>query len=116
MDSQSIRAGEFSGQLLYLYTQSSGRGGCARVVDCCARGYCVPIVSIQDMVSYRDDGGFGEYDSLSLGTSDSVVEVVGYILRIYGHFHLDRYNPYVVMQAFTVRFRAMQSLSRSLRR
>jgi hypothetical protein len=30
------------------------------------------------------------------------VEAIGYVMRIYGHFHLNQYNPYVIMQAFTV--------------
>lgn len=33
----------------------------------------------------------------------SEVEAIGYVMRIYGHFHLNRYNPYVIMQAFTVK-------------
>jgi len=36
--------------------------------------------------------------------TDCVVEVVGYIMRVYGHFHLNGYDPYVVMQAFVVSF------------
>lgn len=31
-----------------------------------------------------------------------VVETIGYIMRVYGHFHLNAYNPYVTMQALVV--------------
>lgn len=31
-----------------------------------------------------------------------VMEVIGYIMRVYGHFHLSAHNPYVTMQALVI--------------
>lgn len=35
-------------------------------------------------------------------SNNCVVEFIGYIMRVYGHFHLNAYDPYVIMQAFVV--------------
>jgi hypothetical protein len=40
--------------------------------------------------------------SMILVKALTLVETIGYIMRVYGHFHLNAYNPYVTMQAFTV--------------
>jgi hypothetical protein len=85
-------------------------------VEYCAYGNYVSIVSVQDMVSYGDGRRPSKYDFSFPALLIREVELVGYVLRVYGHFNLNQYNPYVVMQAFTVSIWCGPNLSRFSRR
>jgi len=69
---------------------------------CNPRGNSLSIMAIQDLVS--DYPRSRIIKSTTLSSLLIVVETIGYIMRVYGHSHLNVYNPYVTMQALVVCF------------
>jgi hypothetical protein len=57
-------------------------------------------MAVQSILSHDPCRGSIKYSASR--SPANTVETIGYILRVYGHFHGAAYDPYVIMQAFVV--------------